>query len=361
MKVLIFSLAYLPFIGGAEVAIKEITDRIGDIEFDLLTVNLDGKQKNQERIGNINVYRLGKNKLAKYFFPWTAYEKAKELNQEKKYDAIWAMMANQAGLATLFFKWKFPAVKYLLTLQEGDSNRSIWLRTWFMRPLYKAIYRQADYIQAISNFLAQRAKQLGVKCPVEVVPNGIILPADQVSSQKIGSYVISVSRLTKKNGLEDLVKAMQFVPGKQLKLVGDGELKEKLKKLTANLGLQDRVEFVGQVDYRLVYDYLRNASVFVRPSLSEGLGNAFLEAMAVNTPVIATPVGGIPDFLIDGQTGWFCKVRNPESIAKKINYILDPQNANEVNRVVEDAYQMVRQKYRWDLIASQMKEIFSHL
>jgi len=357
MRVLIFSLAYHPFVGGAEVAIKEITDRLPDIQFDLVTVNLDGQQKDRERIDNVNIYRTCRGKLGKYFFPWTAFKKAKQLHQEKKYDAIWTMMANQAGLAALRFKNKFPQVKYLLTLQEGDSEFDIMIRTWFMRPWYKAIYRSADYIQAISNFLAQRARNLGARCPIAVVPNGIAWLA-QTGYRQPDSYIVTVSRLTKKNGLEYLIRAMKYVPRRQLKIVGSGELEAKLKSLAINLGLKDRIEFVGRVDYQQVHSYLAEASVFIRPSLSEGLGNAFLEAMAAKVPVIATPVGGIPDFLKEGRTGWFCRVKNPRSIAEKINYILDPRNIAVVNYVVENANQMVKEKYQWGRVAEAMKGIF---
>jgi len=173
-KILIFSLAYYPFVGGAEVAIKEITDRLGDdFEFEMVTCNLDGQQKEFERLGNINVYRIGRGRVRKYLFPWLAYGKAIELQKENNYSAVWAMMANQAGWAALKFKKKFPQVKYLLTLQEGDSEWDIFWRTFLIRPIYKAIYCQADYIQAISNFLAERAKKLGTKCPIGVVPNGV--------------------------------------------------------------------------------------------------------------------------------------------------------------------------------------------
>ena len=179
-RILIFSLAYHPFIGGAEVAIKEITDRLGSPAqggqgfcFDMITVNLDGRQKKVERIGNVNVYRIGSVKLSKYLFSWTAYQLAKKLHQKNNYNLIWAMMANQAGWAAKKFKKKFPSVKYLLTLQEGDSEWDIWFRTWFMRPIYKSIYRRADQIQVISNFLKKRAENLGAKCSIEVVPNGV--------------------------------------------------------------------------------------------------------------------------------------------------------------------------------------------
>ncbi|MFA6898487.1 MAG: hypothetical protein WC250_03735, partial [Candidatus Paceibacterota bacterium] len=65
-RILIFSVAYLPFVGGAEVAVKELTDRLTDCYFDLVTVNLDGRQKKLETIGRVNVHRVGISKICKY-------------------------------------------------------------------------------------------------------------------------------------------------------------------------------------------------------------------------------------------------------------------------------------------------------
>jgi len=369
-RILIFSLAYHPFVGGAEVAIKEITDRLGDIEFDMITVNLDGKQEKEEKIGNVKVYRVGNGKMDKYKFPSLAYRKALELNEHNQYSMTWAMMANQAGLAALKFKKKFLEIPYLLTLQEGDSEWDIWIRTWFMRPIYRAIYKRADYIQAISNFLAKRAKKLGYKDEVEIVSNGVkeiespkSRHAEDGESRRAkvkSRQVVTVSRLVKKNGIEHLVRAMSNVDG-ELVILGDGKLKDSLEQLVKSLGMKTKVRFLGEVSNDNVYDHLSESAVFVRPSLSEGLGNAFLEAMSVGVPVIATPVGGILDFLEDGQTGWFCKVKDPKSIAEKISYVLDAQNKEEVNRVVDSAREMVEKKYNWNGIAKKMEEIFNKL
>lgn len=359
-RILIFSLAYHPFVGGAEVAIKEIAERLAsDFDFDMITVNLDGRQTPMEENFNgiSKVYRLGRGKLSKYFFPWSAFKKAKELQQKNNYDLIWAMMANQAGLAALKFKKKFPRIPYLLTLQEGDSELDIWLRTWFIRPIYKAIYRRADCIQAISNFLAKRAKKMGAKCPIEVVPNGVAWKT--ISGYRdLNGYIFSSSRLVKKNGLRYLIEAMNSV-NRQLVIVGDGKLEKKLKKIS--LKFSDKIKFIGHIPNNEIHGYLRKSSIFVRPSLSEGLGNSFLEAMGDRVPVIATPVGGILDFLKDGETGWFCEVKNPKSIAEKINYILDEKNQAEVKRVIENAYKLVTEKYNWPKIAADMKNIFNKL
>lgn len=359
-KILIFSLAYHPFVGGAEIAIKEITDRLGDdFQFDMITANLDGKQKREEKIGSVNIHRIGRGFFGKYLFPCLAYRYAKKLHKQNSYDMTWAMMANQAGWAAMKFKKKFPEVKYLLTLQEGDSELDIWFRTFFIRPIYKAIYRKADRIQAISHFLKKRAKKLGAKSQVDVVPNGIRTQSLKRTARSTKT-VITASRLVKKNGLKYLIEAMKDVDGR-LVVLGDGKLRDKLENLTSKLNLKEKVEFKGEVDNVLVYQHMQESSVFVRPSLSEGLGNAFLEAMSVGVPVVATPVGGIVDFLEDKKTGYFCEVKNPKSIAEEINYILDEKNKDEVNIVVANAYKMVIEKYNWNKISSDMKNIFNKL
>jgi glycosyltransferase involved in cell wall biosynthesis len=256
-------------------------------------------------------------------------------------------------------------------LQEGDSEWDIWWRTFLIRPIYKNIYRRADHIQAISNFLAERAKKLGAKCLADVVGNGIEITNSKFkisnkSQTQNSKKIITVSRLVKKNGIKYLIESFQSLVTRYslpiaLIIVGDGSLRPDLERLAKNLKIDKQTEFVGNISNQEVYKYLAQADVFVRPSLSEGLGNAFLEAMAVGVPVIATPVGGIPDFLEDGKTGWFCQVKDPASIAEKINYILDEKNKDEVARVVENAKKMVEEKYNWNNIASSMRRIFNQL
>lgn len=366
-RVLIFSTAYLPFIGGAEVAVKEIADRIFDYEFIMLTAKLRKDLPEQEKIGNIEVHRIGKgNHWDKYRLVWQGARYAQKLGH---FDAIWGIMASYAGFAALRFKKRNKTVPFLLTLQEGDSKWDIYKHVWWCWPYFKQIFKRADKIQAISNYLAGWAKNLGAKCQIDVVPNGIATKYEirnKKYENNAAKTVITVSRLVKKNGIGDLIKAVKILEEKYrinavLKILGEGKLHRKLEKLVKDLKIEDRVAFLGEVSNKEVYDRLAQADVFCRPSLSEGLGNAFLEAMSVNVPVIATPVGGILDFLEDGKTGWFCEVKDQKSIAEKIKYILDEKNKGEVFKVVENAKKLVEEKYSWDLIAKQMKNIFESL
>jgi len=172
-RVLIFSLAYVPFVGGAELAVKEITNRIKDIDFDLITLRFNRKWAKNEKIGSVNVYRINGGKL---LFPFLAFLKGLSLNRKNKYNIVWSIMANRAGFAALFFKLWHLKAKYLLTLQEGDildyPQKRMGLAKIFIGGLFKKVFTKADHIQAISNYLADWARNMGAKS-VEVVPNGV--------------------------------------------------------------------------------------------------------------------------------------------------------------------------------------------
>src|SRR6478609_6153482 len=169
-KVLIFSLNYYPrFIGGAEVAIKEITDRIPvqEIEFHMVTLRFDSNLPKEEKIGNVMVHRIGITRpnpsiadlrkfplhLNKYYIQIFAARAAAKLHRKYRYDAIWAMMAHATGIPAGIFKKNHPEVKYLLTLQEGDPPEYI---EKMMKPvwgLFKQAFARADALQPISTFL----------------------------------------------------------------------------------------------------------------------------------------------------------------------------------------------------------------
>ena len=381
-KVLIFSFAYYPrLIGGAEVAVKEITDRIqpSDIVFDMITLRKDAPSF--ERIGNVNVYRVGfpwvstnNNskflRIFKYPYILLAFLKATRLHKKNNYDAIWSIMANYAGFAALLFKSKNPKVPFLLTLQEGDLPGYIRARVGIFYPVFKKIFAKADRIQTISNFLTDWARSLGAKCAIDVVPNGV----DFESFSKVISttqrkeirrafgftdsdiVVITTGRLVLKNAVDVVLRAMSLLgPSYKFLSLGDGADLEKLNDLSKSLGLENRVVFNKFVSHSELPPYLQASDIFVRPSRSEGLGNSFLEAMAAGIPVVATRVGGIPDFITDGETGLFCEVDNPNNLAQKIEKLAKDRESRSY--IVEKSKKLVKDRYTWQPIAESIKKI----
>lgn len=392
-KILIFSLVYYPrFIGGAEVTVKEVTDRISpnEIEFDMITLRLDGRLPRHEKIGNVNIYRIGWSArqktssdslpwylhLNKYFFLIFGPLKALSLHRRRPYDAIWSLMATYNSFAAVFFKLLKPKVKFVFTLQDGDPIDYLKRRALPLYPFFKMMFTKADHIQAISKYLADWAKDMGAKCPITVVPNAVDIELfsrkdDPLVLSKLATdlgkkagdvFLVTTSRLVVKNAVGDIVKALSYLPNHvKLLILGQGYEEEKLKleagKLKPATDGKSRVSFLGYVPHAEMPKYLQISDIFMRPSLSEGLGNSFLEAMAAGLPVIATPVGGIPDFLRDGETGLFCEVNNPKSIAQKVEKLIKDRESREY--IVRQAKEMVEEKYIWESVVREMKKIFN--
>lgn len=392
-RALIFSLAYFPkHVGGAEVAIKEITDRIdpSEIEFHLVCLRFDSTLPLVEKIGNVTVHRIGfarENpsmadlrvfplKLNKYLFQFWAAWQAMRLHRRYQFDAIWAMMAHSCGVPAAIMKFFHPDVKYVLTLQEGDPPEYIERLAKPVWPLFVRAFTTADTIQCISHFLAAWAKRMGFAGVPIVVPNAVDVKhfANVFSDaelndlrMKLGKregerYVITTSRLVPKNAVDVVIRAMKHLPADVTFLVlGIGPDEAELKALAAYEGVADRVRFLGQVGHAELPKYLRVADVFTRPSRSEGMGNSFVEAMAAGIPVVATQAGGIVDFLFDPEvnpekpsTGLFAKIGDPEDTARQLKRFLDDAVLRDT--CTKNAKTLVTAEYDWDLIATKMRD-----
>ena len=390
-RVLIFSLVYYPnFHGGAEPAIKEITDRISpdDIEFHMVTCLWNSNIPRVERYGNVLVHRIGfglpdpefkdyggkfKLKINKYLFQIFGALKGLQLNKKYKYNAIWSMMAHSAGIPAVIFKLFSPKTPYVLTLQEGDPIEHIQRVMKLAWPLFKRAFTSASIVQSISNYLSGWARQMGYKEEIVLVKNGAN-PNDlkEVFSQKeidaikkdLGKkegevYLVNTSRLVRQKGFDTVIESLQYLPPHiKFVAVGDGEDEGKLKDLARKLNLKERVIFTGRVDRSVVTLYRKASDIFVAPSRSEGLGNAFVSALASRLPLITSGVGGIADYAVDGETAWIVPPDDPKAIAKKVKEVLaNPQKAKEIS---ERARKMVERDYDWDNIARDMqKKVFA--
>jgi glycosyltransferase involved in cell wall biosynthesis len=390
-RVLIFSLAYFPkHVGGAEVSIKEITDRIHDIEFHVVTNRFDSTLPKEETLGNVTVHRIGiathnptmtdlkKWPLAinKPLYQFLAAWKASRLHRRYHFDATWAMMAHATGVPAALFKMTHPRVPYILNLQEGDPISYIEHKMRPLWPLFTRAFTKADIVQPLSTYLAGWARNRGYKGPIEIIPNAVnvrhfsqVYPERVINEtrdalgKKMGDvFVITTSRLVHKNAVDDMIRALPLLPAHvHFIVLGTGPDEDMLRNLVTTLGVMSRVQFVGQVGHGDMPKYLKASDIFIRASRSEGFGASFAEAMAAGLPVVATQEGGIADFLYDekrnpGQpiTGWAVDKDSPEQIAQAIQDIMN--RPEKVRAVVAVAKEMVIEKYDWDLIAKDMRE-----
>lgn len=394
-KVLIFSLGYYPEpTGGAEVAIKEITDRIDshEIEFHMVALGYDKKTARTERVGNIIVHRIGFSRSSvgipdmkkfplhynKHLFLLWAPIKALSLHRKYHFDATWAMMAHPCGVPQAIFGMFAKKVPRILTLQEGDPPEYMERLYRPLWPLFKSAFTKADIVQVISNFLSTWARAMGYKGDIVFIPNGASTQAAQkFTNDELSAYkkevgkkdgdilIVTVSRLVRKNAVDDIIRALSFLPEHmKLLVVGGGEDEGMLKQMVQDMNLDKRVYFTGHVDRTMTAKSRAIAEIFCRPSRSEGFGNSFASAMVSRLPIIATQEGGIADFLFDKKrdpdkktTGWAVDKDSPEQIAEVVQEIV--AHPEIVKEVTDRAYRMVTTQYNWDNIARRMKsEVF---
>src|SRR3989344_3290121 len=235
-RILIFSLTYYPdLVGGAEIPVKKTTDRIApsDITFDMIVLRFDSELPIEEQIGNVHVHRVGfckphprvgelvkyPLKWNKYLYPFFALRKARALHQKRPYDAVWSVMTSYASFGALFFKMRYPKVKYLFTLNDGDPIDYLKRKARFVYPLFVRLFTKADLVHAPSTYLGDFARSMGYKVDVEFIPNALDVedfardyPEAEIDAvrQKLGKkpgdiFLITTSRLVKKNAVNDVI------------------------------------------------------------------------------------------------------------------------------------------------------------
>ena len=154
------------------------------------------------------------------------------------------------------------------------------------RWLFRPVLRRARIAIAASESLAQAARELGAR-DVRIVPTGVEIPAD-VGLPDEPAHALYVGRLSEEKGVLELVDAARGLP---LVVVGDGPLRDRVPG------------GIGFVPPAEVGAYLERAAVVVCPSRREGYGVVARQAMAYGRPVVATPVGGLVDAILDEETG----------------------------------------------------------
>jgi glycosyltransferase involved in cell wall biosynthesis len=371
----VFAWFYLPFVGGAELFLRAVTQRLRDrFDFVIVTTRLQRGLLAVESEPGLTIVRVGLGAaLDKFLYLPAAPVRALRLG---RFDLVHAVMVSGGAFAAAAYL-KARRLPSLLSLQDGDSEEYV---RRYLGPLfvtYAPLHRRFDRVHAISAHLAERAVRYGVRPEaITVVPNGCDphLFDDAASDAGVADLrralglegarvVVSVSRLVLKNGIDRLLDAfpavLAAVPDAALLLVGDGEDRAALERQAAALGIAGRVRFAGAVPPADVRRYLRAGEVFVRPSLSEGLGTAFLEAMACGLPVVGTRTGGIPDFLVEGRTGLFCDPARPETITAAVVRLM--RDGALARTIREAGRRLVSERYRWEAVAAQIAAMYEGL
>ena len=169
-----------------------------------------------------------------------------------------------------------------------------------------------------------------------------------------------IGRLSPEKGVLNFAKAIPLILKErgdlEFLIGGDGQLRDKIERYLEGENLNDKVKLTGWIPDEEFLTYLNELKLFVLPSYTEGLPHTLLEAMACGTPVLATPVGAIPDVIKDGETGFIMENNSPECIAENIVRALAHPNINEITK---NARALIEEKYNYQAAVDGYRIILS--
>jgi glycosyltransferase involved in cell wall biosynthesis len=178
--------------------------------------------------------------------------------------------------------------------------------------------------------------------------------------------ILFVGRLVRRKGVDDLIGAFNLLSGDlptaRLEIVGDGPERMNLEKLAADLGLGQRVTFLGSLKGRALNEKYLECDVFVMPSRTlrddvEGFGTVFLEAGLAGKPSVGTYSGGIPEAVIDGETGILVQEAEIEELASALKRVLADHALGQ--RLGENARRRVLAEFTWEETTRRLVKIMS--
>ncbi|MBR4348482.1 MAG: glycosyltransferase [Fibrobacter sp.] len=261
---------------------------------------------------------------------------------------------------------------------HGAELLLIRKKKW-VKPFLKFAIGQAQAVFANSSFTASKIKALR-NVNVEWSPYGTTLESSTASEVEAVPHPINgkfkilfVGRHIERKGICYLIEAAKYLPRDkfEIRIVGVGDLTEKLKELAeqvdalAPAGLRHdspaEIVFTGKLSPEELAKEYRTANVFTLPAIvdskgdTEGLGVVLIEAMELGLPIVASNVGGIPDVVVDGESGILVPEKDPQALANAFKRL--ESEPGLVKQLLEGSRKRIRECFTWDgIIERQIAE-----
>ena len=254
---------------------------------------------------------------------------------------------------------RVPCVVHDHNVQKYFNETSRAMRWWI-----RGTFRRANAVVTITDREREFVRSL-TAAPVETVRNAIYLPAPigrPLAATDQNVHFLFLGKLMEAKGIFDLLEAFALLSRTNraisLTLAGNGAV-ERVREWARTRNLQDRIEVPGWVEGEEKDRLLRAADVVVLPSYKEGLPVAVIEAMAYGLPVIAAAVGGIPEMVVENETGLLVKPRDVNGLVEAMRRLAsDPQMRHRfgfaARKKAEDSYSLPS-------VCARLKEIYRKL
>lgn len=226
---------------------------------------------------------------------------------------------------------------------------------------YKAhhVWKKIDTIITPSNFIKNKLISGNNECENIVTIHNFVneTNTDDVNN---GDYALFVGRLSVEKGILNLVKAVGLVPKAKLYIAGDGPEKDSIEQYIAENKLENKIKLLGYLNQNEIKEYIKNAKCVVLPSIcQENCPYSVLEAMEIGKPVIGSRIGGIPELVEDGKSGFLYQYDSVEDLAQKITALFDDDSL--VDEFSKRARELFCQNYSAQVYYTKLMEIYKKL
>jgi len=324
-------------------------------------------------IGKIDIYHPPYNAIPGMGFlhHLSIYKRLKplitNLDKEWKIDAVNCHWIFPDGVAVQKI-CREMGLPLMLTALGTDLNYYITLK--LRKEIIKKALKGADKVSVLSKSMYDKCMEMAVSSQrLVIIPNGVDLGKfdiveREVARRKIGinekgEIILFVGSLVPVKGVDYLLKAFALLLGKKensnvrLYLVGSGFLQEKLRRLGEQLGISKKIEFVGPIIHSELVLWMNAANCLCLPSVNEGHPNVMMEALACGTPVVASAVGSIPDF-VNSDNGATVIPGDSKELSETLDICL---NTNYTREKIRGALQHYSWKNCAEQYSSEIKKI----
>ena len=313
-------------------------------------------------LNSLNLFYYGKSALSLkrlyYLIPFFG----------KKFDIIHCHFGSN-GIIGVYLKGMGINSRFITTFHGYDMSTFILNHG---KDIYKNLFSKGDLFMPISEYGKEKLVKMGCEEGKIILHRmGINLDDFKFREGKPAEIIkiLSVGRLVEKKGHEYAIKAIAKIISKHKNIIyqiaGDGALGDKLESLVSERGLDDCVKFLGIVKHDEVFKLYQEAHIVILPSVTadnsdqEGIPVVLMEAQAVGLPVISTFHSGIPEVVVDGQSGFLVPERNVDTLAEKLEYLIEhPEIWSEMGRA---GRKFVGEYYDIKKLNQQLVKIYQNL
>ena len=366
--ILIVSTNYLPNIGGVEVVVQQQVHYLlaKGHRVTLVTARAGAKQYGKEVNGRFTHLRTylglpGLGLSTTLAFPFFAPRTLWQLWRLPKPDLIHLQFVDNGALYALYLYKRHYDVPLVISFHGTDVTHLPHQHRWLACGQHHVL-QHANAITACSQALLRQVPLLA-NVITKSVPNGVQARIFQEATPHThdAPYLLSIARLVHKKGMDLVLEAFTQLPqtDHHLLIAGDGPLRIEYELLAQRLGISHRVHFLGKVPPTQIPSLLAGSQLFVLGSRDEPFGIVLLEAMAAGKAVVATRVGGVPEFVEDGVNGRLVPPNDPVALAQGMSELLS--NPTLRQKLAQTGKHLVSQQYTWKKQGSAFWQIYEQL